>query len=148
MTGTAKYDIMIKESRNQGIKEKGTDDTMDNTTRRETRPRRIRVSGKRQITIPIKFFERFAFGDEIECLPTEEGLLLRPVTDEDKGEFDDDILKDIIREGFTGDDIVEEFKRRKAMIRPAVEKLLARGRSIAEGKAKGYTVEEVFGKGE
>lgn len=120
---------------------------MDNTMNASLRPKKIRVSRKRQITIPIKYFTRFGITDEVECVPTENGILLRPViSDEEKGEFDDYILADLIKEGYSGDSLLEEFKARKAKIRPAVEKMIEHAHQVALGNEKGYTVEEVFGK--
>ena len=79
---------------------------MDNTMNASLRPKKIRVSRKRQITIPIKYFTRFGITDEVECVPTENGILLRPViSDEEKGEFDDYILADLIKEGYSGDSL-------------------------------------------
>ena len=43
----------------------------------------INVTGKRQVTIPLKFYEQLSFGKEVECLLTEDAILLRPLSHSD-----------------------------------------------------------------
>lgn len=122
---------------------------MNNAVNSGSVTKRIKVSGKRQITIPISYFKKLGIGGEVDCVLTGDSIEIRPVADEsEKGEFDEYILADLIKEGYSGDELLKEFKARKAKIRPAVEKMLAHGRLVAEGKIKGYTLEEVFGSEE
>ncbi len=55
--------------------------------------KRIKVSKKRQITIPQRFFEKLNIDDEVECEMTNAEIIIRPVRQET--EFAEDILKDI-----------------------------------------------------
>lgn len=83
----------------------------------------ISVTGKRQITIPLKFFNKLHIGNE----------------------FDEYILSDLVKEGCIGEDLVKEFKVRRKKIRPAVEKIIEEAYEAANGKGKAYTLKEVFG---
>jgi len=94
--------------------------------------KRIRVSEKRQITIPKKFFEKLNLGDEVECFlrPDKNEIVIRPVRQET--EFAEEILADLIKKGYSGQNLLDEFKRIRAKIRPAVKHLIEE----AEQKAK------------
>ncbi|TMN18842.1 AbrB/MazE/SpoVT family DNA-binding domain-containing protein [Lentibacillus cibarius] len=90
----------------------------------------IRVSEKRQITIPKRFFEQLGIEESLICELRGDEIVLRPApTDED---FSEDILKDLLQEGYEGDQLLTEFQKRKAQIRPAVETLIAEADQAAQ----------------
>lgn len=92
-------------------------------------PKRVSVSPKRQITIPLKFFEKLKIGREVECILKDGELIIRPVREET--EFAEEILADLIKRGLTGDELLSEFKRTRAGIRPAVERLIEEAKDQA-----------------
>ena len=106
--------------------------------------KRIAVSQKRQITLPIDFFNEIGVGDEVECYVHNNSIIIRPVHDV-SGEFDEEILADLIKEGLSGNELFTKFKEIRHKIRPAVESMLEEAALVAEGKAPAYTYEEVFG---
>jgi len=86
--------------------------------------KRIKVSGKRQITIPKNFFEKLNLGEEVDCIFDKDRgeIIIRPhVKDDDFSEF---ILADLIDQGYAGDALLSEFKRMKKKVRPAVERII------------------------
>lgn len=105
----------------------------------------LSISSKRQITIPQKFYQTLGFGDEAECVMRGNELVIRPIKTVDGGEFAEQILADLIKEGWSGEELLSEFKKRQAQIRPAVEAMLANAEDIANGKAEYETYEDVFG---
>ena len=84
----------------------------------------ISVSMKRQLTIPQKFFESLGFNNEAECILQEDGLLIRPLRDTNDGEFAEQILEDLISQGYEGSALLEKFKELSRAVRPAVEKMI------------------------
>ena len=80
--------------------------------------KRISVSQKRQITIPIEFFNAIGVGAQVECYLRGDALVIRPVREE-SGAFDDEILADLIARGFSGGELLAEFKKARRQIRPA-----------------------------
>jgi bifunctional DNA-binding transcriptional regulator/antitoxin component of YhaV-PrlF toxin-antitoxin module len=107
--------------------------------------KRISVSQKRQITIPIEFFNSIGIDKEVECYVQNNAIIIRPVQ-ENFGEFDEQILADLISQGLSGQELLAGFKEARIRIRPAVESLLGQARLAAEGKAQFATYEDVFGK--
>ncbi len=105
----------------------------------------LSISSKRQITIPQRFYRSLGFGDEAECMVRGDELVIRPIKTVTGGEFAEQILADLIQEGLSGEELLAEFKKRQAQIRPAAEALLAKAEKIAEGKAEYATYEDVFG---
>jgi bifunctional DNA-binding transcriptional regulator/antitoxin component of YhaV-PrlF toxin-antitoxin module len=105
----------------------------------------ISVTGKRQITIPLKFFQKLNIGQEVECILHGDELIIKPLERENCGEFDEYILRDLVHEGYVGEALVDEFKVRRKKIRPAVEKMIDEADKTAKGKKKAYTYDEVFG---
>ncbi|MFZ5611846.1 AbrB family transcriptional regulator [Desulforamulus profundi] len=61
------------------------------------------------------------------------------------GEFDEQILADLISQGLSGQELLAKFKETRRQIRPAVERLLDEARLAADGKALFSTYEDVFG---
>jgi hypothetical protein len=61
------------------------------------------------------------------------------------GEFAEQILTDLIAEGFSGQELLDEFKTRQAKVRPAVERMLEAARNVALGTGEYSTYEDIFG---
>jgi len=106
---------------------------------RETK--RIKVSGKRQITIPKEFYNKLNLGDEVECTIDEENgqIIIRPAIREDY--FSEFILSDLIERGYEGKNLLNEFVKMKRKVRPAVERIIEEADQVAVS-AKGTGDEE------
>ena len=107
--------------------------------------KKVSISSKRQITIPQKFFTLLGFNTEAECIMRGNELVLRPVKEYTSGEFAEQVLADLIRQGYSGEELLEKFKQTQRKIRPAVEAMLAEADRVAESKSGGYSLEDVFG---
>lgn len=107
--------------------------------------KRLSISSKRQITIPQKFFTMLGFSDTAECVVRGNELVIRPVKQESGGEFAEQILEELIAEGFSGEELLTEFKIRQAKIRPAVEAMIAEAEEVAAGNGEYATYDDVFG---
>ena len=105
----------------------------------------LSISSKRQITIPQKFYKTLGFGGEAECMIRGNELVIRPVKMDGGGEFAEQILADLISEGVSRDDLLNEFKKRQSQVRPAVKKMLAEAEKAAEGSGESMTYDDVFG---
>ena len=62
----------------------------------------------------------------------------------ESGEFAEQILKELIDEGYSGYELLDEFRVRQAKVRPAVEAMLEEAQNIANGKGEYFTKDEVF----
>lgn len=102
--------------------------------------KRATVSSKRQVTIPKKFHDALGMKDEAMWELHEDHLVLKPAREE-FGDFSAEILDDIIKEGFTGDDISHEFRHRKAQLGGAVSSLITETRE----KEERTTIDDIFG---
>ena len=99
--------------------------------------RRINISSKRQITIPAKFFKALDLDKELECIYSNNMLILKPVKQEDSA-FAEEILEDLIQQGYSGKKLLAEFKKVNRKIRPAVDKLIEEADEIAKTAALNY----------
>ena len=105
----------------------------------------IRISEKRQLTSPQKFFEALGFSTEAECILRGNEIVLRPVREQGGGEFAEQILADLIDQGFSGDQLLTEFKKMQRKVRPAVEAMLTQAEQAARGESESSSYEDVFG---
>lgn len=105
----------------------------------------IRISEKRQLTIPQKFFEALGFSTEAECILRGNEIVLRPVKEQGGGEFAEQILADLIAQGFSSDQLLTEFKKMQRKVRPAVEAMLTQAEQAARGESESSSYEDVFG---
>jgi len=103
----------------------------------------INVTGKRQITIPLQFFEKLRFGKEIECVLAEDAVVLRPLSYSDDS-FTMEILSDLISQGYGGNELLIKFAEQRSKIKGAINTLIEEADEIASGKRKGATCEDIF----
>lgn len=106
----------------------------------------ISVSQKRQITIPQKYFDSLGFDNEAECILENGGIFVRPVKAQG-GEFSEQILADLIGQGFSGQTLLTKFKEQNQKIRPAVEKLIEEADEVAR-TGKPIPLDDLFGSEE
>jgi len=105
----------------------------------------IRVSGKRQVTIPQKYFEALGFSNEAECILQNNAIVIRPIRENIGNEFSEQILADLIAQGMSGQELLVKFKEMSNKIAPAIDKLIDEADSIAKGEKKGATMTDIFG---
>ena len=106
--------------------------------------KRISVSQKRQITIPVEFFNTIGIENEVECYVQNNAIVIKPVR-ENGGMFDEEILADLIAKGYSGDELLTQFKNARKQIRPAVEKMFDESRKATQNPDKYDSYEDVFG---
>ena len=106
--------------------------------------KKIKVSNKRQITIPAEFFEKLGIEKTVECFINEMGeMVIRPETSD---YFAEEILQDLINQGYEKQQLVQKFKEMNNKVRPAVRAMIV----DAETAAKNYDgvdlTDKVFGE--
>jgi hypothetical protein len=88
--------------------------------KRAPEQKRVSISSKRQFTIPQKFYSELGFDRDAICTMADGMLIIQPASHISGGEFAENILADLIAEGYSGQQLLSEFKTRQAKIRPAV----------------------------
>jgi bifunctional DNA-binding transcriptional regulator/antitoxin component of YhaV-PrlF toxin-antitoxin module len=106
--------------------------------------KKISISSKRQITIPQKFYTQLGFDDEAECIVHGNELIIRPIKEENGGEFAEQILEDLISKGYSGDELLIEFKKTQKKVRPAVESLIQEADRVASDEGRYGTYDDAF----
>lgn len=108
--------------------------------------RRIHISSKRQITIPSKYYEGLGLSNEVDCIYTDKMLILTPARNESTA-FAEEILTDLISQGYSGQILLNEFKRVSRQVRPAIEKLIEEADLLAKKAIINYIDEtdDIFG---
>lgn len=107
--------------------------------------KKISISSKRQITIPQKFFSMLGFESEAECTVRGNELVIRPVRSGSGGEFAEQILADLVDKGYSGKELLEQFKKAQREVRPAVEGMLSDAKKAALSETEYASYEDVFG---
>lgn len=97
----------------------------------------ISISSKRQVTIPQKYFEKLGFHGEAECILQNNAIIIRPVRTGDGGAFSEEILADLIAQGLSGQELLDQFKEQSRKIRPAVERLIEEADEVAKSSSVG-----------
>jgi bifunctional DNA-binding transcriptional regulator/antitoxin component of YhaV-PrlF toxin-antitoxin module len=104
----------------------------------------ISVSQKRQITIPLKFYKQLRLENEVECAVQDGALVIRPFN-ESHSEFSVEILKDLVSQGYSGEELVRRFEAESKQVRNAIGIMLEEAEQIASGEKPSATLEDVFG---
>ena len=107
--------------------------------------KKVSISAKRQITIPQKFFAMLGFDTEAECMVRGNELVIRPVKTNTGGEFAEQILADLIAQGYSGNELLENFKKAQSQVRPAVEAMIMEAERVAASESEYASYEDVFG---
>lgn len=110
----------------------------------KVKPKKISVSVKRQITIPIEYYNALNMGDEVECMMVDDSIVIKPVKENSLDEYSEFILKDIIEEGYKKEEILEEFKKRRNELKYAAKKMVEEMDKVAEEPEKYATMKDVF----
>ncbi|MCL2500501.1 MAG: AbrB/MazE/SpoVT family DNA-binding domain-containing protein [Defluviitaleaceae bacterium] len=105
----------------------------------------INVTAKRQVTIPLKFYEQLQFGKEIECFLTHDAVVIRPLSTNDDS-FTMEILKDLVAQGYNGDELINEFANQRKNIKKAIGIMIDEADNIAAGKQLSATTKDIFGE--
>jgi len=69
----------------------------------------------------------------------------RPLSSGDDG-FAMEILKDLVAQGYSGDELINEFANQRANIKKAVAKMLEEADEIAAGTRPSATTKDIFGE--
>ena len=72
-------------------------------------------------------------------------MITQPVESISSGEFSVEILSELINEGFSGQELLVEFKKRQSKVRPAVERMLKAAKHAARGNGEYATYDDIFG---
>ena len=74
------------------------------------------------VTVP----KSFHLGEGVKLRPrlTDKGIFYEFVNEDDFFDFDEDILKDLVKQGYEGQNLVKEFKNLKKNIPEAMDKLI------------------------
>lgn len=94
----------------------------------------------------MKYYQALNFGDEAECIFNKNELIIRPISRGVGSEFAEQILEELLLEGFSGDELLKEFRARQAQIRPAVENMMSDAKKAANGETEFSTYADVFEK--
>ena len=91
----------------------------------------VRITGKRQVTIPKEFFEQLDMGTVLHAFVEGGRLVLEPVRSEDPMDFSQEIINDLADAGLTGEELKKEFARRREGMMTAMKELVAEARTEA-----------------
>lgn len=104
----------------------------------------ISVSKKRQITIPLQFYKHLELESEVECSLEDGAIVIRPLH-RDTSEFSVEILKDLVSQGYSGDELVKRFETQSKNIKKAVTNMLEEADAIANGEKLATNFDDLFG---
>ena len=105
----------------------------------------VNVTDKRQVTIPLGFYEKLRFGNEVECFLINDVVVLRPLSSSDDS-FTIEILRDLVSQGYSGDELLEKFAEEHSEIKKAIGILINEADEIAAGKRTSATTKDIFGE--
>lgn len=104
------------------VTKKGGNKKMRNYDFERNKKKRVSISKQRQISIPKEFYDALGLENEAMVEYVGNAIVIRPPATEI--DFSKQILEDLVQEGYEGQELVEEFARRKANIKPAIQRLV------------------------
>ena len=101
----------------------------------------IAISKKNQITIPQSVVDKLGFKNRAEYIVSGGQFILKPARDDTGEYFSEEILADLIEKGYSGEELLAQFKNTKKNIPAAVKMMIEE----SEEKAVGVVDEELWG---
>jgi len=105
--------------------------------------KRVTISVKRQFTIPQKYYELLGFESDAECILKDDGIYIRPLRTE-ASDFSEEILADLIMQGFAGEELLNKFKEQTKKVRPAIEKMISEADESSKSGAGKVALTDLF----
>lgn len=100
--------------------------------------KRVKVSKQRQVSIPKEYYELLDFANEASIEYTGTSLIIRPIKN-DEVDFSEYILRDLIEEGYSGEDLIAKFTEMKSKLPGALDRLIEDSKShIIDGDLDDY----------
>jgi len=99
-------------------------DLTSNQRHQDHQFKRVAVSSKRQISIPKEFYQDLNIQEEIIMEKVGNRLIIRPSDYDNYVDFTEEILQDLIEEGYPKECLVEKLKERKTNMYPALKRLI------------------------
>lgn len=116
---------------------------------REYEPQTIKISSKRQITIPAKWYRDKQFTDYAIIEWTADGILIKPI-EVDREDVSVNILRYLVSEGYEGDELVDKYVELREKVVPIekleIDRLNAQERPTPKGTPKGEFMKKMFEK--
>jgi bifunctional DNA-binding transcriptional regulator/antitoxin component of YhaV-PrlF toxin-antitoxin module len=103
----------------------------------------ISVSKKRQITIPLQFYKHLNLDNEVECSLEDGKIIIKPLHRE-AAEFSVEILKDLISQGYSGEELVTQFEIQSKNNKKAIAVMLEEADAIAAGEIPSASFDDIF----
>ena len=102
-------------------------------------PRRIKISSKRQITIPVDVYERQGFAEYAILTETEDGFTVQPfeLADDDE-ELTVMLLRYLMDNGYEGEALLEKFVEMKPSFFDYYNAIRRSEADIAAGRVSTY----------
>lgn len=107
----------------------------------------IPVSEDGKITIPSSFYEKLHLNKskKVECVYYKNAIVIKPVKSETDS-FSVEILKELISEGYSGEELIIKFQERTEDVKNAIDNMINEAEKIVSGEIDGYSLEDVFGE--
>ncbi len=78
------------------------------------------VTKKRQFTIPKDFFDELEMKPgKVRCILDEGRIIIEPIQSTNFWDFSGDLLEELVKEGLEGEELVNQFKQRKDIVKEA-----------------------------
>ncbi len=73
----------------------------------------VKITSKRQFTIPKKYYDALQIGEQARCYTDGGKLVIEPTHPDSFWDFSSDILKELVAENYSGEELLREFEKRK-----------------------------------
>jgi len=98
-------------------------------------PRRVKISSKRQITIPVDIYKRQGFTEYAMLTETPDGLVIQPIElTDDNEELTLRLLRHLIAQGYEGEELIEKYTEAKPKFVSYYKAITQAEDDIADGR--------------
>ena len=98
-------------------------------------PQAIKISSKRQITIPAQWYRALDFHEYALATWTDDGILIQPLDGADE-DVTVDILRHLTAQGYEGDELIEQYKQMKSKIVSVKQAIAEAEEDVAAGRVR------------
>lgn len=113
--------------------------------------RDIKITAKRQLTIPKAFFDHLGIEDTVHAFLLDDGILIKPAKRRAIQEIDVElIVRNVINEGYNGNEMAEEIAYRIKKYNESVDRKIQEflndmeGNTVSENQGDEFNGLEIF----
>ena len=109
-------------------------------------PKTIRITGKRQLTIPKEYYDVLGMNNVAKCYLEGKRIIIEPIAVRNDGDFSEELLAELISRGLHGKELLDSFTEYKRRIKENIDEMYISAQKTINEPHRKNDMDDVFGE--